>query len=358
MNTLFDVTLTLDQRSLLTAIAQPWLDTGEWPRWVNVQHDFDLRDLDAAAIYDSLPRVGVEGPFAAEYGFTYHSRASAFGQRDRVRLTVAACLAATGLRMTVGEPFVQALRHMVDLYRNRSMADDEVPPLILRSGELEAALPHLKPWFIKVLPDLLSHEPSISTGGGAGIGDGSWEREVTRSVWQFRDVNSVEEYIEKTTEIVTANAAQLAPAPVEAEQPPTITPGRGPYVGLALLDDLEKAAQTSTQWQLHKLIALCQGLNDAYEAGNPYVCAAMIRAVLDHIPPVFGQPDFKQVAAQYSFTVRRTDKAHAQNLEAFRPIGDDVLHRPIGPRVPVITMDNIPAPLRLNAVLHELLLLL
>ncbi|MEV4036298.1 hypothetical protein [Streptomyces umbrinus] len=100
------------------------------------------------------------------------------------------------------------------------------------------------------------------------------------------------------------------------------------------------------------------GLNDAYAAGNPYVCAAMIRAVLDHIPPVFGQPDFKQVAAQHPFTMQRTDKAHAQNLSTFKPIGDDVLHRPIGPNVPVITMDDIPAPLRLNTVLHELLLLL
>ncbi|MER5400738.1 hypothetical protein [Streptomyces sp. NPDC002599] len=32
-------------------------------------------------------------------------------------------------------------------------------------------------------------------------------------------------------------------------------------------------------------------------------------------------------------------------------------HRQIGSRVPVVTMDSVPAPLRLNAVLHELLAL-
>ncbi|MEU6578293.1 hypothetical protein [Streptomyces sp. NPDC046805] len=50
MNTLFDVQLTQDQRSLLDVIAQPWLARGEWPLWVNVQHYFDMRGQDADAI--------------------------------------------------------------------------------------------------------------------------------------------------------------------------------------------------------------------------------------------------------------------------------------------------------------------
>ncbi|MEV6500017.1 hypothetical protein [Streptomyces prunicolor] len=349
------MTLTQDQHNLLAAIAHPWLATGEWPLWANVQHQYDVRRQDADAILNSLPSVGIEGPFAASYGFVFYPRPRV-GPRDRVQLTVAASLVLPEVKMMAGEPFVRALRHMIDLYASRPIAADDVPTVILRSTELAAAHPDLKPWFVQVLADLLSHEPAISTGG-AGIGDGSWEREVTRSVMQYVGVGTVGEYIGKTIEIVTAKAAEIAPTPVEAAEPEGSTPGRGTYVDPALLDDLENAAQVST-WKVHKLVALCQGLNDAYAAGNPYVCAAMIRAVLDHIPPVFGHTDFKQVAAQYSFTVRRTDKAHAQYLETFRPIGDDVLHRPISPRVPVVTMDDIPAPLRLNAVLHELLLLL
>ncbi|SES39634.1 hypothetical protein SAMN04487983_104867 [Streptomyces sp. yr375] len=56
--------------------------------------------------------------------------------------------------------------------------------------------------------------PAISTGG-AHLGDGSWEREVTRSVLQFRGMHTVEEYIDKTGEIVASNAALFAPTVVE-----------------------------------------------------------------------------------------------------------------------------------------------
>lgn len=39
------------------------------------------------------------------------------------------------------------------------------PYFILPSGELSAALPDLEPLSVKALPDLLSYEPAISTGG-------------------------------------------------------------------------------------------------------------------------------------------------------------------------------------------------
>jgi hypothetical protein len=258
------------------------------------------------------------------------------------------------MRRVAGEPFVQTLRHMIDLYSNRPVAVDDVPTVILRSKELEAALPHLEPWFVNVLPDLLSHEPAINTGG-VGLADGSWEREVTRSVWRFRGVGSVEEYIERTIEIVTENAAQIAPAPAAVEQPPIAAPGRGPYVDPALLDELEKAAQTTT-WNLDRLIALCRELNHNYTADMPHASAAMIRTILDHIPPVFQHQDFKQVAAQHPFG--RTDKAYARDLVSSKSVADDALHRQIGKSSTVLAMDDLPSPVRLRAMLRELLTLL
>lgn len=59
---------------------------------------------------------------------------------------------------------------------------------------------------VNMLPDLLLNEPAIITNG-AHLSDGSWEREVTRSVWQYRHVRTVEDYIAKTIEILTAGAA-------------------------------------------------------------------------------------------------------------------------------------------------------
>ncbi|MFJ7905201.1 hypothetical protein ACIQ6V_32745 [Streptomyces sp. NPDC096198] len=353
MESLLDVELTLDQRSLLTTIGHHWLSRGEWPLWANVQYQFDMRGEDAEAIFQSLPRIGVDAPYAAGYGFTV-AKPAPISPRHRVSLTVAASIKLPEVSMAAGEPFVKALRYMIDLYTSRPMHFEVVPNIIMRSDELTAALPDLKPWFVKVLPDMLSAEPLINTGG-VGV-NGGWEREVTRTVLQYRGVDTVEEYVARTCEAVIATAAQYAPAPAAVEAP-VAAPERGPYIAIGLLDDLDQAAQ-KTGWKVHKLIGLCRELNDNYVAGNPYACAALIRAVLDHIPPVFGHQDFKQVAAQYAFTVKRTDKAHAQRLAAFKDIADDVMHRPISATVPVIGMNDLPEPARLNAVLQELLSIL
>lgn len=354
MHTLLGVQLTQGQHDLLNAIATPWLDRGDWPVWASVQHYCDQRGLDADEVFHSLPRVGSEVPFASGYGFTTPMRAP-ISPTDRVRLTVAASLVLPQVLMMAGEPFVRALRHMIDLYISRPVFVDQAPAVILRSHELTTAVPGLKPWLVKVLPDLLSYEPGISTGGAA-VGDG-WEREVTRSVWEYRHIHGVEEYVVKTCELVMAAATQFAPALVMEEDPVITDPERVPYVALGLLNDLETAA-ANTKWEVHKLIALCRELNDNYMAGNPYSSSAMVRAVLDHIPPVFGHRDFKQVAAQYPFAVQQTDKAHAQRLTAFKEVAHDVMHRPISATVPTLSMGDLPEPVRLNAMLQELLTVL
>ncbi|MEV4429809.1 hypothetical protein ACN9M0_32870 [Streptomyces sp. R-07] len=368
MSTLFDLSISHQQIGLLAHLASPWLATGEWPLWGNVQHHYDQRRIDADDLLASLPRLGRETPFGAGYGFTTGIRPPV-GEGDRVRLTIAAAIVLPEMRMMAGEPFIRVLRHMIDLYTSKPSSSTEVSKAYLRSEELTLAIPGLTSTFIQALPDLLSYEPAISSGNGTSRPDGTWEREITRSVLQFRDVTTLEEYLDKTTEIVHVNApdysgtsghisgfsfgqvpAQIAPAA-------SGTTDRGAYVAADLLEDLVEAGAKST-WKVHKLVALCQGLNDAYAAGNPYVCAAMIRAILDHIPPLFGHTSFDQVAAQHRFAMQKTDKAHAKVLAGSRVIGDDVMHRPIGPSVPAISMGDIPEPVRLSAVLHEVLTLL
>ncbi|MDX3672683.1 hypothetical protein [Streptomyces europaeiscabiei] len=357
MNTLLDADLTPDQHNLLAAIGRSWLDRGDWPVWGSVQAHFDQRNVDADDVFHSLPRVGVDVPYAAGYGFTVPMRAF-INPRDRVRLTVASSLVLPEIQKMAGEPFVRALEYMVDRYLSSPILHDDSPRPLMRSSELAAALPSLKPQFVRLLPDLLSYEPAVNTEGGAGFADGSWEREVNRSVWPFRHVHSVQEYVEKTCEIVAATAAQFPLTPFVTEEAAVATaPTRGPYIDDALLDDLEKAAGT-TKWNLDKLIALCRELNYTYTGEMPHASAAMIRAVLDHIPRAFQQQEFKYVASQHRFAVQKTDKAHAQKLVAFKDIADDVMHRPIGPGRSVIAMDDLPEPARLRAMLRELLTLL
>ncbi|MET8765760.1 hypothetical protein [Streptomyces sp. NPDC004658] len=300
--------------------------------------------------------MGSEVLYASGYGFTLPMQAP-IDARSRPRLTVAACLVLPEVRMILAGPFIRTIRYMIDLYLSRPIVDDEAPNVILRSTQLTQDVPGLSPWFVKVLPDLLSNEPAISTGG-AHIGGGAWEREVTRPIIKFAGVATVEDFVAKTTDMVMVVNNEFVQTPVEDPEPTVVEPERAPYVDPVLLDDITAAAQ-GTKWRVHKLVALCEELNDNYVWGRPYSSAALVRAILDHIPPVFGKlRGFQQVAAEYAFRVAQTDKAHAQRLAAFKEVAHDVMHRPISATVPTLSMGDLPEPVRLNAMFQELLAIL
>ncbi|MGW4778432.1 hypothetical protein ACWEPA_17430 [Streptomyces filamentosus] len=384
MNALADASLEPAQRKLLVHIAEAWLQTGEWPQWGYVQHAFDRFDLDAERLLRSLPRVGADTVFAAGYGYTtaipQHLR-----ENDPVRLTVASSLVVEQMKEIVGLHFARVLQTMVKLYLDTEPTLPGEPPRpMLKADRLRSLVNRGKPGhqrvyphrFIQALPELLAYEPAIAVGSRSLPPDGAWQLEITRSVLLFRNVRRIEDYVYKTCETVTATAARYAGdtgrllAPTSDSRfgsfdetglwdptsvPPTASPAdaRPPYLDDDLLTQIETTAP-STRWKVDKLLTLCAELNDSYASNNAYTCAALIRAVLDHIPPVFGHRDFKQVAAQHTFTVQRTDKAHAQKLAGFKDIADDALHRPISANIPLITMNDIPEPARLRAVLHEL----
>lgn len=391
MNALADAPLEPAQQKLLVHIAEAWLQTGEWPQWGYIQHTFDRLALDAEHLLRSLPRVGADTVFAAGYGYTtaipQHLR-----ENDPIRLTIAASLVVEQMKEIIGLPFARVLQTMVNLYlKTEPSRRGEPPRPMLKAEKLRSLINRWEPnsrrlyptRFIQALPELLSYEPALTTGSKNLPTDGAWQLEITRSVLLFRDVRRIEDYVAKTCETVTAAAAQHTggtsytgrllvptsdsqfgsfdetglwdPTPVPPPAPPADT--RPPYLDEGLLTQIEATAP-NTHWKVDKLLALCAELNDSYAAGHAYACAALIRAVLDHIPPVFGHREFKQVAAQHTFTVQRTDKAHAQKLAGFKDIADDALHRPISTNIPLITMNDIPEPARLRALLHELVTLM
>ncbi|MFD3945533.1 hypothetical protein [Streptomyces sp. NPDC058579] len=365
MSTLLDADLTADQLVLLHLLGAPWAETGEWPRWGYVQHHFDTkRRSDAEAILRSLPRIGSDTPFGAGYGLTTAvTDHRAIGETDTIRLTIAGSIHIASMRQKAGIPFVRVLKHMIQLWDDKPVSPSDPGKAYLRSEGLAQKL-RLRQVFVDALPDLLSYEPAITTGNGTTTADGTWEREITRSVLQYRDTKGLEDYIAATERIVATNAAQYISFPATSHLPqptpdptPAATDSQPPYLDAELLADLAGVAE-DTKWKLGKLLALCHELNNNYAARNPYACAALIRAITDHVPPVFGHADFKQVAAQHTFAMQRTDKAHARALADFKDIAHDALHRPISPNLPMITMHDLPGPTRLRAVLHELVTVL
>lgn len=94
---------------------------------------------------------------------------------------------------------------------------------------------------------------------------------------------------------------------------------------------IELRAVSSSQFDLTKLIQLCEELNKCYSVECYFAIAMLTRAVLDHVPPIFGQSTFSQLANSYSGS--RSFKKSMQHLEnSLRNIADAHLHIQIQPK--------------------------
>src|SRR5205823_11912271 len=76
-----------------------------------------------------------------------------------------------------------------------------------------------------------------------------------------------------------------------------------------------------------KLVRMCEEINICF-TGECYLAVAMLtRAILDHIPPVFGVDTFTKVANNYG---TKSFKASMQTLDnSSRKIADEHLHSQI-----------------------------
>ena len=112
-----------------------------------------------------------------------------------------------------------------------------------------------------------------------------------------------------------------------------------------------KARTNVRRFDHAKLLRLVDELNDNYSRGNAYAAHALLRALLDHIPPMLGCTDFKVVANNYQWN--RTDKSYMRKLLDFKLQADDVLHRQISRKPDLISLDDMPPRAGVNRLLQE-----
>ncbi len=99
-----------------------------------------------------------------------------------------------------------------------------------------------------------------------------------------------------------------------------------PYVSEARLTQL--ALINSTQFDFMRLLALLQELNAASRSNNLLSVAFLVRAIIDHVPPIFGFHTFTEVVNNYSAT--KSFKKSMEHLNiSMRNIADGYLHAPI-----------------------------
>jgi hypothetical protein len=92
------------------------------------------------------------------------------------------------------------------------------------------------------------------------------------------------------------------------------------------INELNDIKASVTDFDLTRLIQLCQEINSNYETKNFISVAMLCRALIDHIPPIFNKPDFTQFANSSSKSNKKTF-LHLDN--SLRNIADGHLHTQI-----------------------------
>ncbi|MCY6413527.1 hypothetical protein QTA56_15550 [Acinetobacter sp. VNH17] len=80
-------------------------------------------------------------------------------------------------------------------------------------------------------------------------------------------------------------------------------------------------------YDLCKLIRLCEELNIAYNNEAYFSTAMLVRSILDHVPPIFQLNTFSEVSSQYGSKSLKKSLQYLQNSS--RNISDSFLHQPI-----------------------------
>ncbi len=95
------------------------------------------------------------------------------------------------------------------------------------------------------------------------------------------------------------------------------------YVNLGRLEELKRI--NSKDFDLTRLLRICEELNIASLNGNSYSVIMLVRSIIDHIPPIFGKPSFQEVANNHG---SKSFKDSMTRLDtSSRKIADSALHQ-------------------------------
>jgi hypothetical protein len=137
----------------------------------------------------------------------------------------------------------------------------------------------------------------------------------------------------------------------EAVAPQPYSPSKTQFVDLSRLAALRAAK--SPRWDLTRLIRLCEELNTAYSNDCFMSVAMLVRAILDHVPPILDKQTFADVANNYAGP--SSFKKSMQNLQlSLRNIADAHLHVPVRQKEVLPTGQQVDFHKDLDVLLGEI----
>ncbi len=141
------------------------------------------------------------------------------------------------------------------------------------------------------------------------------------------------------------------PSGVEVAQSSPPSGAGAPYVNPDRLQELQEIK--SAKFDCSRLVAMCTELSECASRKNAHAVIMLLRAILDHVPPIFGLRSFAEVASNYSGG--RSFKKAMGHLEMFsRNIADHYLHSQIQRAESLPNMTQVGFQQALDLLLAEI----
>ncbi len=114
----------------------------------------------------------------------------------------------------------------------------------------------------------------------------------------------------------------------------------------------ELSQVTSDKFDLCKLLKLCEEMNGSYRTDSVLSIIMLTRALIDHVPPIFGAKTFNEVVNNYAGT-----KSFKENMERLnsssRKIADQHLHTQVRNSESIPTMNQVDFSNDIDVLLAE-----
>jgi hypothetical protein len=190
---------------------------GTWPVWAYLDHVLDAKRLVAVDVLASLPAAGGQGTI--RYGLTRNDDNHWLPNDDTpLALTVAGMWQLGTDTSPLLAAFMDTLRFMVDRQRNITPSPDRPVLATVTSRDLSARLAGLyRPpeAYTQKVAELAEHEPYLWRRiAMPDLSSDPWEMKVPVSIRDFRDVATVEEYIDIVEHL--AAPPEMPPQPMTA----------------------------------------------------------------------------------------------------------------------------------------------
>ena len=125
---------------------------------------------------------------------------------------------------------------------------------------------------------------------------------------------------------------------------------QGAYIDAQVIAAV-KAQDGTDRFDRSKLVRLIDERNDNHARRNGYAVHAVLRAILDHIPPLLDSADFTAAVNKYRWS--RADRIYMRRLLDFKLQADDVLHRQISGKADLLSFEDVPPRVWVNRLLQE-----